>query len=196
MLGIAIYNSILVDAPFAKALWKKLAGEPLGLEDLHEAMPAVSRSLQAILKAARDSSDQAFHAAYGDLCFEASYEAFGAPQTAELVAGGADIPLSRANARAYVDAYVEWTLGTRARRLCRRAGISLSRVALVLFSVSLSLSLSRFSFVFYVWALYPEFSNVARRGTLRYISKSLDTLVSNTTLCVWPNSALLDRGPK
>ncbi|KAJ1444475.1 hypothetical protein M885DRAFT_454725 [Pelagophyceae sp. CCMP2097] len=113
LLGVAIYNSIIVDAPFAPALWKKLVGEPLSLADLDDAFPTVSRSLRAILAFAQEcGSDAAFDAAFGDLCFEASYVAYGAPVSVALEPGGEARKVTRASAHAYVDAYVDWALGS------------------------------------------------------------------------------------
>ncbi|GFR49164.1 hypothetical protein Agub_g11185, partial [Astrephomene gubernaculifera] len=49
LLGLAIYNGIILDVHFPQAVYKKLLGEPVGLPDLTEAFPSLGRSLQALL---------------------------------------------------------------------------------------------------------------------------------------------------
>jgi len=51
LFGLAIYNSVIIDAPFPLALYKKLLGLRLDLEeDLAELDPELARSLQQILE--------------------------------------------------------------------------------------------------------------------------------------------------
>lgn len=84
LLGMAVRNSILVDAPFPSALWKKLVGEPLTFNDLAQAFPASGRSLLAVLQ---DPDSMDLHFDNGD-------------------------KVTTANAQHYVDTYVDWKLNT------------------------------------------------------------------------------------
>lgn len=49
LIGLAIYNSVLLDVHFPLALYKKLQGLPVGLDDLEELAPTVAKSLRALL---------------------------------------------------------------------------------------------------------------------------------------------------
>lgn len=49
LIGLAIYNSVLLDVHFPLALYKKLQGLPVGLDDLAELAPTVAQSLRALL---------------------------------------------------------------------------------------------------------------------------------------------------
>lgn len=50
ILGIAIYNSVILDMRFPMAVYKKLMGAPLSLDDLKAFQPAVAQSLANLLK--------------------------------------------------------------------------------------------------------------------------------------------------
>ena len=49
VLGLAIYNSVLLDFPLPIALYKKLVGQPLSLRDLSEMEPTLGKSLRELL---------------------------------------------------------------------------------------------------------------------------------------------------
>ena len=49
VLGLAVYNAVLLDFPLPLALYRKLLGQPPGLRDLEEMEPALGRSLRALL---------------------------------------------------------------------------------------------------------------------------------------------------
>lgn len=49
VLGLAIYNSVLLDFPLPIALYKKLVGQQLSLRDLSEMEPTLGRSLRELL---------------------------------------------------------------------------------------------------------------------------------------------------
>jgi hypothetical protein len=42
LLGIAIYNGVILDIHFPRVLYKKLMGIPVGLQDLHDVHPVSS----------------------------------------------------------------------------------------------------------------------------------------------------------
>ena len=49
VLGLAIYNAVLLDFPLPAALYRKLLGQAPGLRDLAEMSPTLGKSLQALL---------------------------------------------------------------------------------------------------------------------------------------------------
>ena len=50
VLGLAVYNGVLLDFPLPMALYKKLIGVDVGLRDLEEMQPTVGRSLRQLLQ--------------------------------------------------------------------------------------------------------------------------------------------------
>ena len=49
VLGLAIYNSVLLDFPLPIALYKKLVGQQLSLRDLSDMEPTLGKSLRELL---------------------------------------------------------------------------------------------------------------------------------------------------
>ncbi|GLI65760.1 hypothetical protein VaNZ11_009375 [Volvox africanus] len=105
VLGLAIYNGVILDVHFPKAVYKKLLGEPVGLPEMEEAFPTLGRSLRAVLAMDPDQVEDA-------LCrnFEVQYDYFGEQRTVPLIPGGTSIPVTGANRAQYVQRLVEWTL--------------------------------------------------------------------------------------
>ncbi|OQR92752.1 HECT E3 ubiquitin ligase [Achlya hypogyna] len=106
LLGLAIYNGVILELHFPSLVYKKLMGQPLTLEDLEQAQPALGKGLRQLL--AFDGDVEAVFAR----SFELSYEVFGQIKTVELVPGGKDIPVTRANRADYVAKYVEYSTTT------------------------------------------------------------------------------------
>lgn len=106
VLGLAIYNSVILDMRFPIVVYKKLLSMPVGLADYAQIEPETARGLQALL----DHDENADFEAVFSRCFEASYESFGAVFTAELKPGGSAIAVTAANRKEYVDLYVDFFL--------------------------------------------------------------------------------------
>ena len=49
VLGLAIYNAVLLDFPLPLALYRKLLGQPAGLRDLADMDPTLGKSLRQLL---------------------------------------------------------------------------------------------------------------------------------------------------
>ena len=49
VLGLAIYNAVLLDFPLPLALYRKLLGQPAGLRDLADMDPTLGKSLRLLL---------------------------------------------------------------------------------------------------------------------------------------------------
>jgi hypothetical protein len=50
VLGLAIYNRVLLDFPLPLALYAKLLGQHVGLRDLEDMQPMLGRSLRRLLE--------------------------------------------------------------------------------------------------------------------------------------------------
>ena len=57
LLGLAIYNGIILDVHFPLVIYKKLQGEMLSLQDLMNIQPSLAKSLQQLLDFEGDVED-------------------------------------------------------------------------------------------------------------------------------------------
>jgi len=94
IVGLAIFNGVLLDVSFPRALYKKLLGLPVGLTDLIELDPDLGRGLLRVLEYGHDDMEDTFC-----LDFTAQYTEFGENKTIELIPGGADIEVGQGNKR-------------------------------------------------------------------------------------------------
>ncbi|CAM9721303.1 unnamed protein product [Ectocarpus fasciculatus] len=109
LVGVAIYNSVIIDLNMPRVVYKKMKGkEAPTLEDLASLQPSLAAGLQKLLDHT-ESSPGEIESVY-DLRFEISYEVFGEMRTVELLPGGGDIRVSASNREMYVDLYVEYLL--------------------------------------------------------------------------------------
>jgi ubiquitin-protein ligase E3 A len=107
VLGLAIYNAVLLDFPLPIALYRKLLGQAPTLRDLEAMEPTLGRSLRALLTHDGPGSvEDVFCATFT----AAPPGAVPGAQETELVPGGGATPVTEANRRAYVDAYVQFYL--------------------------------------------------------------------------------------
>jgi ubiquitin-protein ligase E3 A len=107
VIGLAIYNSVLLDLPLPLALYKKLMGQPVGLADLEEMQPTLGRSLRQLL--AYDGRDGSVEDVFC-LSFTVDQHVFGETRTVPLKPGGEDIPVTEANRAEYVQLYADYVL--------------------------------------------------------------------------------------
>ncbi|MEW5307247.1 MAG: hypothetical protein WDW36_009655 [Sanguina aurantia] len=106
VLGLAIYNRVLLDCPLPLALYKKLLGQPLGLRDLEQMSPIVGRSLRQLLKYDGPASvADAFC-----LTFAVDVQSWGCHRSVELIPGGNDVMVQEHNRHQYVELLVDWVL--------------------------------------------------------------------------------------
>ena len=103
LCGIAVYNSVVLDVHFPHALYRKLLGLPLGLEDLID--DDVRRGLKTLLDYEGDDTEDIFC-----LNFEVTWVVLGQEQKKELKPGGSDIAVTFENKEEYVMLYVKWLL--------------------------------------------------------------------------------------
>uniref|UniRef100_A0A7S1KNI6 HECT-type E3 ubiquitin transferase n=1 Tax=Percolomonas cosmopolitus TaxID=63605 RepID=A0A7S1KNI6_9EUKA len=102
VIGLALYNSIILDVRFPLLLYKKLCGQQPTLEDVKQADPELYRGLKQLLAYTGDVEN--------DFCrnFMVETEAFGEVRSFELKPGGEDIPVTKENREEYVELYVKW----------------------------------------------------------------------------------------
>ncbi|XP_011269990.1 hypothetical protein CAOG_08419, partial [Capsaspora owczarzaki ATCC 30864] len=102
LFSLAIYNSIIIDAPFPSVLYKKLLNRIPVLEDLEQVDPDVYRNLKYLLSCPADEvTDLA-------LTFAVSTDNFGEVVTYELVPNGGEISVTADNRRDYVTRHVDF----------------------------------------------------------------------------------------
>ncbi|DAZ93940.1 TPA: hypothetical protein N0F65_012886 [Lagenidium giganteum] len=106
LLGLAIYNAVILDLHFPHLVYKKLMNCSLDLTDVEIAMPALGRGLRQLLE-----FDGNVEETY-QRNFEFSYEVFGEVKTVELKPGGSAIPVTNANREEYVSLYVDYIVNT------------------------------------------------------------------------------------
>ncbi|MEW5298074.1 MAG: hypothetical protein WDW36_001235 [Sanguina aurantia] len=105
MIGLAIYNSHILDFSFPMVLYKKLMGIPTVLEDLGELQPEVAKSLRAVLEFKGDVEND-----FG-LSFQVEQESgFGETESVDLIAGGGDVTVTNENREEYVKLHVQHLL--------------------------------------------------------------------------------------
>jgi len=106
VLGIAIYNGIILDVQFPMVLYKKLMQQRPTLNDLEEFDPVLGRSLRQLLDFDGDVADVFCQT------FEISVEMFGEMQAVSLLENGkgAEKEVTNDNREEYVALYVEYIL--------------------------------------------------------------------------------------
>eukprot|EP01126_Amoeba_proteus_P011282 TRINITY_DN1452_c0_g3_i6.p1 TRINITY_DN1452_c0_g3~~TRINITY_DN1452_c0_g3_i6.p1 ORF type:complete len:668 (-),score=120.19 TRINITY_DN1452_c0_g3_i6:96-2099(-) len=107
VLGLAIYNSVILDIHFPLFVYKKLCGHPVGLEDLTELDPVLVEGLKRIL----EYNESDFEEVFG-LVFEINYEYYGTVRTHNLIPNGNQISVNLENKQQYVDTYVNYLLNS------------------------------------------------------------------------------------
>jgi len=111
MIGLAIYNSQLLELAFPHVLYRKLVGQEPALEDVKEIFPEIHNSLKQILEYPGDDLETSF-----GLTFEVEYEAgFGEIRTETLGGHDPSTPVTRSNRAEFVQLYVKNLLVDRIR---------------------------------------------------------------------------------
>ncbi|XP_076066070.1 putative E3 ubiquitin-protein ligase HECTD2 [Oratosquilla oratoria] len=121
LMGLAVYNSIILDVRFPSICFRKLLSPPVipafehmavgvaktpALDDLAEIMPEVAHGLRELLAYEGDVEE--------DMCltFQVSLEEFGQPRTFNLRENGANLPVTNENREDFVNLYLDWILNT------------------------------------------------------------------------------------
>ncbi|XP_021913778.1 probable E3 ubiquitin-protein ligase HECTD2 isoform X2 [Zootermopsis nevadensis] len=119
LMGLAVYNSIILDLHFPSICYRKLLSPPVvpdvdtsdvgsvktpTVDDLAEIMPDVSRGLTELLAYEGNVEE--------DMCmsFQVSLEEYGDVKTYKLKDSGENIPVTNENRKEYVQLYLDWIL--------------------------------------------------------------------------------------
>lgn len=110
VLGLAIYQSTILDVPFPPALFKKLLGQQATLDDFMALHPSLGRGLSQML---------AFDGSVEDVfCrdFVVEVEYLGRTEKVPLKENGERIPVTNQNRQEYVNLLVDWTFNKQAAK--------------------------------------------------------------------------------
>lgn len=103
VLGLAIYNSTILDLSFPLALYKVLLGIPLGLADYKEIFPVAAKNLFKLREYSAEDLAQL------DLAFEISFQDFnGVTHQYSLIDNGQNVPVTVENREIYIDKYAHY----------------------------------------------------------------------------------------
>ncbi|KAJ3218485.1 hypothetical protein HDU67_005287 [Dinochytrium kinnereticum] len=111
VIGLALYNGVILGINFPRLLYKKLLDEEPTLEDIKQAFPALGKGLQQLL----DWTD----GDVGDIflrTFEISYEVYGQVKTFPLVENGDETLVTNENRQEYVHLYINHLVGEFIKR--------------------------------------------------------------------------------
>eukprot|EP00891_Asterochloris_glomerata_P000940 jgi/Astpho2/940/e_gw1.00016.169.1_t len=107
VLGLAIYNAVLLDFPLPLVLYSKLIGQAVGLRDLEDMDPVLGKSLKQLLQYEGPGTVEEVFCQN----FTVSKPSIGdEPQPWPLKEGGEDIMVTEENRRDFVDLYIQYYL--------------------------------------------------------------------------------------
>ncbi|KAI9237080.1 hypothetical protein MVEG_01853 [Podila verticillata NRRL 6337] len=107
VIGLAIYNSTILDLPLPLAVYKKLLNTPVTLEDLATFRPDLAKGFDQLLNYEDDDVEDVFC-----LNFVGSYEAYGESVEVPLMPDGANNPVTNHNKRQYVERYANFIMNS------------------------------------------------------------------------------------
>jgi len=115
LVGLALYNQVILDVSLPRIVWKKLldSNAPLELSDLADIDPTLMRGLEQLLKFDGDVEATFMRT------FQASRVSWGHVIYVDLAPGGSVLAVTNANREAYVAAYLEYVLGASVDRQFR-----------------------------------------------------------------------------
>jgi len=106
VLGLAMYNSVILDLHLPSVIYRKLEGKKGVFEDLKDFKASVWKGLDELLEYSNEDIEdvfmQPFQLSYTDL--------FGSTITTDLKEGGAEILVNQDNKKEYVDLYADFLL--------------------------------------------------------------------------------------
>jgi ubiquitin-protein ligase E3 A len=105
LMGLAIYNNIILDVSFPQAIYKLLLFEDPNFDDLKEWQPDIAQSLEFILNY---NDELALEEALG-MTFTVEVENFGEKVDFELKPNGGEIFVTEQNREEYVRLYIQYT---------------------------------------------------------------------------------------
>ncbi|KAI8084518.1 uncharacterized protein BX664DRAFT_337173 [Halteromyces radiatus] len=107
LIGLAVYNSVILDLHFPLALYKKLMNVPVDISDLKQLDPSLGHGLEQLLCLPQSSSDEDDEF---DHYFQVDIESFGHLKTYDLKPNGGSILVTKDDREEFVDLYVDFLL--------------------------------------------------------------------------------------
>ncbi|KAJ1749835.1 hypothetical protein LPJ55_003620 [Coemansia sp. RSA 990] len=106
LIGLAVYNAVILDIHLPPAMYKKLLGVSVTREDLREVDPELYHGLMQLLNLTTEELE------FLERTFEIEYEDLGELRTHELIPGGAHTLLTIHNRDLFIDKYVDFVFNT------------------------------------------------------------------------------------
>lgn len=103
IIGLALYNTVILDIHFPRVIYKKLLGMEWTFDDLIDYSPAIAKSLEFILNNEEDDLQDTL-----GCTFSVDKETYGQQETIDLIPGGSSIYVTQTNKQEYVQKYMEW----------------------------------------------------------------------------------------
>eukprot|EP00210_Caulerpa_lentillifera_P008643 g8243.t1 len=107
VIGLAVYNGVLLDFPLPMAFYKKLIHQEVNLRDLEDMQPTVGKSLRQLQD--YDGVDPIEDVFCQTMSIDV--DVFGEIKRVPLIPNGDDIVVTEDNRSEFVNAYVEYALG-------------------------------------------------------------------------------------
>lgn len=108
LLGLAIYNNIILDIHFPMVIYRKLLGCPVDFSDLFSSHPVVANSLKSMLNF--DDDPAKFQESFMVNFEVSSPDMFGNECKHELKENGKSVVVTMENRQEFVDLYTDWIL--------------------------------------------------------------------------------------
>lgn len=106
LLGLAIYNSCILDIHFPMVVYRKLMGKKGTFKDLFDVDPTLMKSLSDVLEYDGEDFEDVF-----EMTFRIGYkDVFGNNLTHDLKEGGDNICVTQGNKKEFVDLYADYLL--------------------------------------------------------------------------------------
>jgi E3 ubiquitin-protein ligase HECTD2 len=103
IIGLAIYNNIILDIRLPLACYKRLLNYNCNLEDLREIHPRLARGFDQLMEYENDDIEDVFC-----LNFVATYSEYDKPIQVPLIPNGENISVNMSNRKEYIDQYIYW----------------------------------------------------------------------------------------
>jgi len=112
VVGLALYNNIILDMRFPMVVYRKLMGQKGTFEDLNELSPTLFRSLTSMLEYQGDDMEDVFMQS-----FQVGFtDVFGAKLTHDLRPDGSQVMVNRTNVQEFADSYAAFLLNVSVER--------------------------------------------------------------------------------
>ena len=106
LLGLAVYNGVLLDIHLPKVFFRKLLHRPMTLEDISSIDPELMKGMQQLLNYTPASDVEHIFCR----TFQVTWDMYGEEQSVELIPNGKNISVTGENRQLYVNSYIQWLL--------------------------------------------------------------------------------------